>query len=319
VSQSASPVLARRWRRTTDQPSIAPRANPNVTDVSLLAIAVIAGSTAAPMIAAVTVPALAIVVWRAVLALLVIAPWSLVRRREELRGLDRRSVLLSVASGSVLALHFAAMAFALAYTSVASAMALVSMQTIWTALFLRLAGAPVPRLVWIGSGVSLTGVLLLTGVDLGSGWHALLGNGLALLGGMLGAGYVLIGAEVRRTVTTSVYTLLCYASCAAVAVVLSVATASPLWGYSTRDWALLIALAVVAQLLGHSLSNVALKRVPATVVATAFLLAVPLSAVIAAVWLGQVPPAAAVPATALVLVGVAVVVRAQARPAEGEA
>ena len=84
-------------------------------------------------------------------------------------------------------------------------------------LIARARGHAVPTAAWVGIAISFGGVLLLTGVDAGRGGDVLLGDLLALLGGMAAAGYVTVGGEVRRTVSTSPYTLLCYGTCAAAA------------------------------------------------------------------------------------------------------
>ena len=70
---------------------------------------------------------------------------------------------------------------------------------------------------------------------------------------------------------------------------------------------------MLAQLLGHSLFNLVLRSTSATVVSLATLFTVPLSAVIAAFVLGQTPPAAAVPALAVMLAGTALVITADER------
>jgi len=72
-----------------------------------------------------------------------------------------------------------------------------------------------------------------------------------------------------------------------------------------------VLLTLGAQLLGHSLFNVVLKRVSPMLLSLLILFEMPGAAIIAALWLGQVPPKGVFPAAALVLVGVAVVIRAE--------
>jgi drug/metabolite transporter (DMT)-like permease len=87
-----------------------------------------------------------------------------------------------------------------------------------------------------------------------------------------------------------------------------------LGGYSGADWLRIAALTVFGQLLGQSLFNLVLRSISPTLVSLATLFTVPLSAVIAAAALGQSPPAAAVPALALLLAGTGLVIGATARP-----
>jgi drug/metabolite transporter (DMT)-like permease len=81
-------------------------------------------------------------------------------------------------------------------------------------------------------------------------------------------------------------------------------------------WLLLAAVTVCAQLLGHSLFNHLLAVMSPTVISLVLLLEVPGAALLAAVFLGQAPPAGVYVGLLLVLVGLAVVVRARRAPTE---
>ena len=117
------------------------------------------------------------------------------------------------------------------------------------------AGAQIPRRAWVGIGVALVGVLVLTGVDVSLDPAALVGDVLALLGAVFAAAYVSAGARVRQTVSTTSYTLLCYGVCAAVLLAACLVGGQQLGGYSAETWVELLALTAGAQLLGHSLIN----------------------------------------------------------------
>jgi len=280
-------------------------------DGLLLAVALTAVSTSGPLIAAAAaVPALAIAFWRNALASAVLLPAALLTCRDELRGLDRRERRLAVLAGALLALHFATWTPALTLTSVASATALVATQPVWAAVLSSLRGAPVGRGVWTGIAVAMGGAVLLTGADLRVSGAALLGDLLAVLGGIFAAAYMTAGSEIRRSVSTTTYTTLCYSVTALLLLVVCVASRQQLSGYAASDWLRLLALTAGAQLLGHSLFNVVLRSVPPTVVSLALLFEIPGAALIAAVFLGQRPSLLALPAAALLLAGLALVIRA---------
>ncbi|MFR9724062.1 DMT family transporter [Streptomyces sp. MS19] len=286
-------------------------------DFALLAVAVVGISLSGPLIAATAAPALAIAFWRNGLAAAGLAPVVLLRAglRRELARAGRRTLLLSLAAGVALAAHFALWLPSLRLTSVASSVALVTTTPLWTTLLLRLTGRRPPAAVWLGTSVAFAGVLLLTGVDLGVSARALAGDALALAGGMAAAVYVLIGAEVRRSTSTTVYTFLCYGCTAVLLLVLCLATGASLGGgYSADTWGKLLVLTVVSQLLGHSLINRVVAGLGPSVTSTAILLETPGAALVAAVWLGQFPPAAAYPAMAAVLAGLALVIRGERVP-----
>lgn len=285
------------------------------TDAILVSIALVAVSTSGPLIAACAAPALAIAFWRNAMAAGLLAPAALVTARAELAALTWRELRWAALAGLMLAAHLATWTPSLSLTSVASATALVATQPVWAALISGLRGAPVGRTVWTGIGLAVLGAALLAGVDVSADPRALLGDGLAVAGGAFAALYMTAGNEARRTVSTTTYTLLCYSLCAAVLLVACLVGRQQLVGYDGADWLRLAALTVGAQLLGHSLFNRVLKNVGPTVVSTLLLLEVPGAAVVAAVFLGQVPPLTAIPAGLLLIAGLAVVVRSGGRRA----
>jgi drug/metabolite transporter (DMT)-like permease len=116
------------------------------------------------------------------------------------------------------------------------------------------------------------------------------------------------GAEVRATVPNAVYTLWCYGLAGVLVGALALANGDAMGGFDGRTWAVIVALTVGPQLLGHSVFNQVLPSVGATVVSVAVLLEVLGAALLAWWWQGEVPPAAAIPATVLLLAGVALVV-----------
>ena len=289
------------------------RSSAPVGDYALLAVAVVAVSTSAPLIRGADAPTLAIAFWRNILALPVVGGWVLLRRDERTAWSERTDAerRLSRISGLLLAAHFATWVPSLRYTSVASATAIVCSQPVWVALIARATGHAVPRRAWAGIAIALVGVVLLTGVDLSLDRRALVGDLLALLGGVFAALYTVAGAEVRRTVSTTSYTTLCYSTCSVVLLAGCLAGGVDLWGYDGTTWLQLLALTLGAQLLGHTVFNVVLRTTSPTVVSLFLLLEVPGAAVIAAAWLGQVPPLAAVPAALLLLLGLGIVVSAR--------
>lgn len=286
----------------------APVHRPPAGDIGLLIVAVLAVSTSGPLIAAAAAPSLAIAFYRNAMATGLLLPWALARCAGELRALDRREWRLALLAGVLLAAHFATWTPALALTSVASATALVASQPVWAALIARLRGAEIPRRAWLGIAISVAAAGLLSGVDLSLSARALAGDALALVGGIFAALYVTAGSEARRSVSTTAYTLICYGTASVLLLAACLATRASLGGYRPVTWLQLLALTAGAQLLGHSVINRVLRTTSATVVSLAILLEVPGAALIAAVFLHQHPPAAAIPAAALLLVGIALVV-----------
>jgi drug/metabolite transporter (DMT)-like permease len=275
----------------------------------LLAVGVLCASSSPPLIAACAAPALAIAFWRTGAAAVVIAPVAL-RRGERAAWPALRLALLG---GIALAAHFGTFIPSLSYTSVASSAALVCSQAVWAGLLGRVLGERLPKRAWAGVVVCLAGVLLVTGVDVSVSGRALAGDLLALAGGLFGGVYIVTGGFVRRGLSTLAYTLLCYGACGALLLVACLLTGQSLAGYAAPDWARIAGITLFGQLLGHSLFNFVLRHISPTFVSLSTLFTVPLSAIIAAVALGQTPPVAAVPALALLLAGTALVIGARER------
>ena len=280
-----------------------------------MAVAVVGISMSGPLTALVTAPVLAIAFWRNAAGAAALLPVLLTRERRTLQGLRVRELGSSALAGLFLAGHFAAWLPSLSMTTVAASIALVTTTPIWTALIARISGVRLPGRVWWGLVLAVVGAALIAGVDVTVSLRALAGDGLATLGAVCAGGYVLAGARARQRLTTSGYTVVCYSVCALALAVAALATGSHLAGFSLRDWLLIAAITVCAQLFGHTLLNLVLSSVGPTVVSLAVLLEVPGSLIVALVLLGQLPPLLALPGMAAVVAGVALVIRGS-RPAQ---
>lgn len=284
----------------------------------LLAVAIAGVSASGPLMAAIVAPALAISFWRNAAATALLAPWALARSRTEYRALGPEHLAAAVFAGVMLAGHFAAWVAALQLTSVAAATALVSSQIVWVVLIDRVRGVPSTPAVLMGCVLALVGVLVVSGVDVALSPEALIGDLLAVLGGLLAAFYLVAGERVRARLTTTGYTTLCYGTCALTLAVAALLSGVPLTGFDQRTWLLLAAVTVSAQLLGHSLLNHLLPVFSPMVISMALLLEVPGAALLAAVFLGQSPPWGVYVGLLLVLAGLTVVL-VRRRPSPGEA
>jgi drug/metabolite transporter (DMT)-like permease len=163
--------------------------------------------------------------------------------------------------------------------------------------------------VWIGIVVAFVGILLLGGIDFSIEPRALIGDALALISAVLAAAYITVAERVRQTVPTATMTSLLYFASAITIIPIALIAGQPFVGFSAQAWLMILAITAGAQLLGHTLMNKVLATTPAIVVSLTILLEVPGATIIAAIFLGQIPPLAVYPAMALIVAGLVIVIR----------
>ena len=260
-----------------------------------------------PLIALSAMPILVLIFWRNLGGAIIMAPFAL-RAKQYKSAAERRAIGWSALAGFFLALHFIGFFIAMRFTSVAAGVALTALQPIFAAVYIRFLGGHIPTKAWLGMAISFAGVLVITGVDLTISFRAFLGDLAAIACAALSALYVLIGAKAQRTINTSTYTTVCYATCAITALPLLLLVGDPLFDFPQREWLLLIALILGSQILGHTMFNFSLKRVSPTVVSLIVFFEVPIGALFAWWWIDQIPPAGTIPGIIVLLLGCALFV-----------
>jgi len=288
---------------------------PAAKDLGLLSLGVIGVGTSGPVIAASVMPVPSLIFWRNLGGAAMMLPFAL-RNKEWKTQSQREALTLSSAAGFLLAMHFICFFFAMRLTSVAAGTALAALQPIFTAFYFKLRGGIIPKRAWGGMFIAFLSVLLITGVDFQISLRNFAGDLLALLGAALAAGYMLIGSKAQQKLSTSTYTTACYFTCAVTTLVIAIATGSQYLHFEARQWWLVVALILGAQFLGHTMFNMALRRVSPVIVALIVFFEVPVSAIIAFFWLDQVPPTGIIPGIIGLLIGCGIFVsRAKVSPA----
>lgn len=252
------------------------------------------------------VPSLVIAAWRTLVASLFLLPFALARRRDELARLQRPQWGLALLSGVMLGLHFATWITSLAYTSITSSTVLVATTPLWVGLASPfLLGEPLSPALRRGILLAMLGSVVIglaDGVQMADGRFAfnlaassdaasrpLLGNVLALLGGIAAAAYLLIGRRLRQTLSLLSYTTVVYGMAAVTLLLFTAFSGQSLFGYSPTAYLLFLAMALIPQLIGHTSFNWALSFLPAAFVAVAAI-SEPVGATILAIILFQEIP-----------------------------
>jgi drug/metabolite transporter (DMT)-like permease len=183
-----------------------------------------------------------------------------------------RNLLGLGAVGVVLAIHFASWITSLGLTSVASSVIFVHIDPLFVAVVSHfLLKDRINKRMLAGILVSLLGVSIITLGDANAGGSNLMGDLLALVGGVMLGGYLLGGRYYRGYLDLTTYVTPVYATAALVLFLMSIVTGAPLTGYPAREYLLFIVIALVPMIFGHTLYNWALKYVSAPVVSVSLL------------------------------------------------
>jgi drug/metabolite transporter (DMT)-like permease len=313
--------------RQTDSASPLAALAQRTPPLAALAVAVLAVSTSAILVEWSRAPSLVKAFYRVLFTTLVLVPVALGREsdRTAFRRLRGRDLLVAVAAGAALAVHFASWFESLRWTTVAASVTLVQSQPVFVAVGAwALLDERVTRRTVAGIVIAVAGMALLAGGGtlFGAalrGPRPLFGNGLALVGALCYTVYVLSGRSLRQRFPLLPYVIVVYGVCTVVLLAATLARGHALVGYARREWLLFAGMALGPGLFGHTVVNWALAHVESSVVSVS-LVAEPVgSTVLAVLLLSEVPTVTTVVGGAVVLAGITVTARARADPDEGPA
>jgi len=267
----------------------------------IVLIGVVGISASAVLVRWSTAPSMVLVLYRMLIASVLLAPAVLTKNKEELKRMTKKEWLMAIAAGCCLGLHFSSFFESLRYTAIAPAVILSDLEVLFVALgsmlFLKkkLSGQS-----WLGIALSLIGAVMVALAD-GGGESNMIGNMLAMGSALLLAMYTMIGASVRSRLSNNSYTFVAY-SCAAVTVlVIALISGTPLLGYGVNNWLTALGMALLCTFMGHSIFTWGLKYLPPAYISTVKLLDPVFSAVWGLLLFGEKP-------TLLVIVGGVIVI-----------
>ena len=242
---------------------------------------------------------LAISFWRCAIGAAALAPFA----HRDIPALRGKNLKVSVAAGLFLALHFGTWIWSIQLTTVAAAVLLLATTPVFVAISARLwMGERLRAAGWIGIVATVAGAAAIGGADLGG--SNMIGNVLALIGGATAAGYTITGQIARREVGIMGYSVATYLIAALLLLVACAIGRVPLWGFDAQSWWAIAAIVIGPQLLGHTILNLVVKELEATMVSVA-IMAEPLVATsLAFVLFDEVPSMLIYPAGAAVLIGI---------------
>jgi len=244
----------------------------NAKPYVILLVGVISISFAAIFIRLADAPPLVIATYRLGIASFVIVPVVLIRSRKSFNRPAKSEILLMLFSSAMLALHFALWITSLSYTSIASSVILVTSNPLFVAIISYfLWRERLTRLMLLGIMLTLAGTVFIARGGFTVSSDTLLGDVLALSAALAAAVYLVIGRHLRKRVDIGSYLAIVYSGAAVILLVATLVAGYSLSGYSSTTYIMMILLAVVPQLIGHSSINIAVRLIPATFVAIAIL------------------------------------------------
>ncbi|MBS3749679.1 MAG: DMT family transporter [Candidatus Thermoplasmatota archaeon] len=266
------------------------------TPLIALFISIIGVSFAAIIIRTCTAKPLLISFYRLLFTTVLLLPILIVipRFRKQLKQISLKELVLMTIIGIILALHFTFWITSLQFTSVASSVILVTAHPILVGplsyIFLK---EKISKINIAGIFLSLSGVFTLVYGNYSGAFDqtSLYGNILAFLGGIAAGFYILGGRYMRRTVSVIIYAIMVYAISTIVLLGFIGFSETTLFSITTKDLLLILLMAIVSGIGGHTLYNWSLAHIRASLASVA-LLGEPIGSAILALlipWINEIP------------------------------
>lgn len=229
---------------------------------SVLLIALVAVAHAAIFVRMAEADPLVIAAYRMLIASAVLLPVAVLSSWAEMCGLSRRQLALMGVGALFLALHFGTWIEGVQRTSIANSVVLVTLTPVWLALWALLVSRRSPGMrMWSAVALAVCGSAIMAWGSLQVGLQTLLGDGLALVGGLFFAAFFIVAEDVRRSVGLLTFVALVYAGAAILLWVPVSGMGLAVAGFSAETYFALVALGLVSQVIGHSGFNWAVRAI----------------------------------------------------------
>ena len=274
-------------------------------------------------------PPLLIAAARLAIAALALTPLALRRHYGQAANLSRRDRSLIALAGLCLAIHFTAWVSSLQFTTVLVSVVIVSTGPIWVAilevlfLHIRLSRLVVAGLLMALAGGVIIGIPISSGAELaarGADDFSATATGalLAWIGALSVSVYMLIGRVLRARLHVIPYVWLVYSVAAACAGAVILLTSTRVTGYAAEGYAVLLAMGLIPQLLGHSSLNYLLEYFPAALVSMFSQLEPMGSALLALALFRELPPEQQIAGSVIIVIGVLVASRGEIHQSQSQ-
>ena len=210
--------------------------------------------------------------YRMLFSVLIMSPIFFLKYTHEIKKLSKRDWVFTTVAGVFLAFHFILWFESLNYTSVASSTVLVTLQPLFAfagTYFFFNEKLSIKTLV--AGTIAILGSVLIGYGDFKVNGSALYGDLLALIACALITAYLLFGQDVRKRLSLVTYTFVVYGISTITLFFYILFKGESFGPYPASEWMWFLLLALIPNLLGHTLFNWALKWVSTNVISIAIL------------------------------------------------
>ncbi len=233
-------------------------------------------STAAPLI---------IAFYRMFFSVLIMTPFIFFRYKAHPGHFFKLKPLLA---GAFLAIHFFLWNTAFEYTSIANAVIFIALQPFFTYLLeYFFAKEDLRPGILSGLAFALLGSIIISIGDVNILFSKVWGDILAILAAFSAAAYLFTGRSMRKELEYFPYLYIIYTYACLFLFLLSLITGQDFYGFEKQNYLYFISLALGPTLVGHSILNYSVRKVPATIVSLSILLEPVLTTIIAWLLLGE--------------------------------
>jgi len=223
---------------------------------------------------------------------------------------DLKSVKVAIVCGIIFACDIALWNTSIMLSKASISTLLANLASVWVGIGALLFMKEKPnRIFWIGTAISIFGVIIIIGLNQVLQANLNFGNILAIMASMFYGAYLITVRKGRNTLDTFSFTAISMISSTMVLGLICLFTSTPLSGFSTSSWLALIALGLVPQLLGWLAINQALGHISPTIASVSLLIQTVFTGIFSVLLLGEMLTFHEIGGAVVVLVGIYLVNR----------
>ncbi len=277
-----------------------------------LFVAMVSVGLASPLIRLASAPPVVVATYRMTISAIIFLPFLVSSHKRKVR-LPVRDLLSLLLPAALLSLHFILWISSLSYTSVLASTVLVTTNPIFVPIFSYLIfREKTKRSLFLGIIVAFAGSVLI-----GVASHNAVskttnfGNLLALLGAMAVSLYLLVTRRLRKKFDLLSYVSVVYLFSSVILILFSLVMRQKIFGYSPRTYFYLFLIALVPQVIGHTLYNWSLKYFSPSFIAVTILGEPVFAAIFAFILLKETPLPLEIAGAVVIMLGIYLSTRAE--------